>query len=79
VLVNLDDVDISTAWETIRDNVKISAKDSLRYYEWKPHKPWFDKGCSKLLDQRNHAELQLLQDASQINWDKLNTVRRDAS
>jgi hypothetical protein len=31
----------------------------------------FDKGCSKLLDQRKQAKLQLLQDPSEINGDNL--------
>jgi hypothetical protein len=38
--------------ETIRENIKISAKESIGYYELKVCKPWFDEGCSKLLDQR---------------------------
>jgi hypothetical protein len=47
-LENLDNyVDINRAWETIRENIKISAEESLGY-ELKKHKPWFDKGCSKL-------------------------------
>jgi hypothetical protein len=41
------------AWETIRQNIKTSAKESLGYYEFKKHKPWFDEGCYKLLDQIN--------------------------
>jgi hypothetical protein len=32
----------------IRENIKISAKESLGYYELKKHKPWFDEGSSKL-------------------------------
>jgi hypothetical protein len=32
---NLDDVDISRAWENIRENINISAKGSLCYHEWK--------------------------------------------
>jgi hypothetical protein len=51
-LENLDDVDISRDWETIRENIKMSAKERLDYYEVKKLKPWFDKGCSELLDQR---------------------------
>jgi hypothetical protein len=44
-LENLDTkVDINRAWETIRENIKISAKDSIDYYELKKHKPWFDEG-----------------------------------
>jgi hypothetical protein len=50
-LQNLDDdVDINRAWESIGGNIKISAKESLCYYELKKHKPWFDEGCSELLD-----------------------------
>jgi hypothetical protein len=47
------EVEINSAWKTIRENIKISAKESLGYFELKKHKPWFDEGCSKLLDQRN--------------------------
>jgi hypothetical protein len=43
-------VDIRIAWETIRENIKISAKESIGYGELKKHKPWFDKGCSELLE-----------------------------
>jgi hypothetical protein len=46
-LENLDDeVDINTAWESIRENIKISAKQIL-VYELKKNKAWFDEGCSK--------------------------------
>jgi hypothetical protein len=79
----LEDLDtevvINSAWETIRENIKISAKESLSYYELRKHKPWFDKGCSKLLDQRKQVKLQWLQDPSDINGDNLNNVRREAS
>jgi hypothetical protein len=51
-------VDINSAWEMVRENTQISAKDSLGYFEFKKHKPWFDEGCSKLLDQRKEAKLQ---------------------
>jgi hypothetical protein len=41
---NLDaEVDINRAWETIRENIKILAKESLVYYELKKHKPWLDE------------------------------------
>jgi hypothetical protein len=47
-LENLDvEVDINSAWKTIRRNIYISAKESLGYYETRKHKPWFDEGCSK--------------------------------
>jgi hypothetical protein len=60
-LEDLDtDVEINTAWETIRENIKISAKESLGYCELKKHKPWFDEACSKLVDQRKQTKLQYL-------------------
>jgi hypothetical protein len=53
-LENLDaKVNINRAWETIRENIKISAKESQGYYELKKHKPWFDKGYTELLDKGN--------------------------
>jgi hypothetical protein len=39
------EVEINSAWETIRENIKISAKESLGYFKLKKHKPWFDEGC----------------------------------
>jgi hypothetical protein len=45
----------------------------------KKHKPWFDEGCLKLLDNRKKAKLQWLQDPSEINGDNLNNVKRKAS
>jgi hypothetical protein len=67
-----DDMDISIAWETVRGNMKISAKNSLGYYKLKQHKPWFDERRSKLIDQRLRAKLKWLRDLSQINGDNLN-------
>jgi hypothetical protein len=63
----------------IRENIKISAKKSLDYYELRKHKPWFDEGCSELLDQRKEATLQWSQDPSEVNGDNLNNVRHEAS
>jgi hypothetical protein len=73
------EVEINSAWKTIRENIKILATESLGYFELKKHKPWFDEGCSKLLDQRKAAKLKWLQDPSEINGDNLNNVRREAS
>jgi hypothetical protein len=51
-------MDINSAWETIRDNIKMSAKESLHgYYELKKQQTWINKGCSKLPDQRKQAKL----------------------
>jgi uncharacterized protein YaaR (DUF327 family) len=73
------EVDSNSAWETIRENIKISAKESLGYFELKKHKPWFNEGCSELLDDRKQAKLQCLQDQIEINWDNLKNVRCEAS
>jgi hypothetical protein len=57
----LEDLDagvkINTIWETIRSNIRISAKESLGYYELKQNKPWFDEGCWKLLNQTKYTNL----------------------
>jgi hypothetical protein len=76
-LEDLDaEVEINSAWETIRENIKMSAKESLGYFElrW-----WFNEGCSKLLDERKQAKLEWLQKSSEINGDNLNNVKREAS
>jgi hypothetical protein len=79
-LEDLDaEMDINRAWETDRYNIKISAEESLGYYELKKHKPWFVEGCSELLDQRKQAKLQWLQDPSEINGDNLDNIRRETS
>jgi hypothetical protein len=71
-LENLDtEGDVNRAWETTRENIKISAKESLGYYEPKNNKSWFDEGCSKLLDQRKEAKLHWLHDPSEINGNNL--------
>jgi hypothetical protein len=41
---NLDATSTLRAQETNRENIKISAKDSLGYYELKKHNPSLDKG-----------------------------------
>jgi restriction endonuclease S subunit len=48
-------VESNSAWEAIRENIKISVKESLGYFEFKKHKPWFNEGCSNLLYQRKQA------------------------
>jgi hypothetical protein len=45
-------MDIKSAWETIRENIRISAKENLGYYELKEHNAWFNEGCSKLLHEK---------------------------
>jgi hypothetical protein len=42
-------------------------------------RPWFDKGCSELLDQRKQAKLEWLQEPSEVNGDNLKNVRRETN
>ena len=37
-----DNEDINRAWNNIKENIKISAKQNLSLDELKRHKPWFD-------------------------------------
>jgi hypothetical protein len=70
--------DINRAWDNIRENIKISAWESLGYCESKHRKPWFDEECSELVDQTKRAKLQWLQDPSEANEDNLSDVMREA-
>jgi hypothetical protein len=74
-----EDEDINRAWESIKENIKTSATESLGMHEMKQHKPWFDEECLGILEQRKEAKMQWIQDPSQSNADNLNNVRRDAS
>jgi hypothetical protein len=50
----LDDSEkINRTWEINKENIKILAKDSVRQYERKRHRPWFDEGYSKFIDERS--------------------------
>jgi hypothetical protein len=51
-----DNFDINNAWESIRENIKTSAKDNLGYHTLKHNKPRFDDECFKLTDQRKQAK-----------------------
>jgi hypothetical protein len=43
---------LATGSPTEKKKKKTSAKDRVGQYEWKQHKPWFDKECSTSADQR---------------------------
>jgi hypothetical protein len=61
-LEGLDEkLDIKSAWESIRDNIKTSDKENLGYHRLKHNKQWFDDECSKLIDQQKQTKLQWLQ------------------
>jgi hypothetical protein len=57
-LESLDEsFDINNAWESIRENIKTSAKENLGYQKLKHNKPWFDDECSKFVDQLKRVKL----------------------
>jgi hypothetical protein len=72
-------IDTNYAWESIRENIKTSAKYNPGYQKLKHNKQWFDDECSKLIDQRKQGKLQWLQNPSQINGDNLQKLRRETS
>ena len=74
-----EDEDINRGWESIKENIKTSATESLGMHEMKQHKPWFYEECLGILDQRKQAKMQWIQDPSQSNADNLNNVKQDAS
>jgi hypothetical protein len=56
-LENLNtDEGVNRAWETIKENIKASAKESLGLHELKQHKTWFDQEWLGFLDQRKQAK-----------------------
>jgi hypothetical protein len=63
----------------IRENIKISVKETLGLYRQKQHKPWFDEECSQVLGQRKQAKMQWLQNPNQSKLDNLNNARQEAS
>jgi hypothetical protein len=52
VLENLNDSkDINGTRESIKENIKSSAKENLDLYELKQHKSWIDEACSRFIDK----------------------------
>ena len=51
-----EDENINRVWESIKENIKTSATESLGMHEMKQLKPWFDEECLGILDQRKQAK-----------------------
>jgi hypothetical protein len=71
--------DRSRSGENIKEKIETSAKDSLGLYELKQHKTWFDKECLGILDLREQAKMQWVQDPNRRNLDNLNLKVADIS
>jgi hypothetical protein len=52
-----DSKNMNTAWENIKENIKISDNEFLRQLEMKECELWFDEEFSQLMLQRKLAEL----------------------
>jgi hypothetical protein len=63
----------------IRENIKVSAKETLGLYGQKQHKPWFNEECLQVLRETKQAKMQWLQNQNQTNLDNLNNARHEAS
>jgi hypothetical protein len=74
-----DSKDINRAWENIKENTKITAKQTICLYGRKQHKLWFDERCSQFLGQRKQAQMQWLQNPNQSNLDNLNNATHETS
>jgi hypothetical protein len=46
------EVEINSGRETVREIIKVSAKEGLGYYKLRKPQPCFDEGCSRLLNHR---------------------------
>jgi len=51
------DEDVNRTWENIKEDMRISAEESLGLLELKQNKPRFDKECLGFLDRRKRAKL----------------------
>jgi hypothetical protein len=69
--------DINRIWDNIRENIKLSAQERLGYCESNHRKLWFDEECLQLADRRKQANLQWLQNPTEVNEEKLRDVRRE--
>jgi hypothetical protein len=69
---------VSWAWDTIREDIKISAKDTNGHCEPKHNKQKSNEEL-KVDDHWKQATLQWLQDPSEVYEGNLSNVRREAS
>ena len=52
-----EDEDINRAWESIKENIKTSAKDRIGLHEMKQNKLWFEEEFLGFLNQRKQAKM----------------------
>jgi hypothetical protein len=42
------------------ENIELSGKESVGYYELKKHKPWFDEGCSIVIRSKETSQITVV-------------------
>jgi hypothetical protein len=72
-------VDINIAWETVRGNVKISAKENLLVLNWRTINHSSTKDAQNCWIKGNQAKLEWLQDEGEINGNNLNNTQCEAN
>jgi len=72
-----NDEDVDRTWGNIKENIKTSAKESLRPHILKQNKLWFDEESLGLLKHRKRAKMQWILGTSQNKLDNPNSVRRE--
>jgi hypothetical protein len=55
-----EEVEINSAWEPIRENIKIWTKEITGYFQLKKHKPWFDEWCSKIIRSKVTSQISVV-------------------
>jgi hypothetical protein len=55
-------------WETIGENIKICARESLGYYELKKNKPWSDEGCFKIIRPKETSQIAVVTGSKRNKW-----------
>jgi hypothetical protein len=59
-------VEISNSFAAL-ENFK-TLRCLLNYYEPKNHKPWFNEGCSEILDRRKKSQIAVVPGSKQNKW-----------
>jgi hypothetical protein len=60
-------VDISRAWESIRESLRALTTESLGYYVLKQHKPWFDE-VLKIIRSKESGKIASVVEHKPKNW-----------
>jgi hypothetical protein len=78
-LENLDaEADINRTWETIRENIQISAKESLHYYELK-RQATVRRKVFRIIKQKKTNQTAVVTGSKRKNGDNLNNIKREAN